>query len=175
MPSPLLPASEVRDLIDYNPDTGVLTWKTRSNLKPKAGSWNERNAGNVLSTRDSKGYIVIQIYKKKYRAHRIAWLIHYGEWPKLNLDHKNLDKTDNRIENLREATVAQNGHNVGLTTRNSSGHRGIYWHKLANKWSVSICVNRKGMYLGLYEKLGDAVVVRCEAERLHYGEFARVA
>jgi hypothetical protein len=171
----MLSADEVRRLLDYDPTTGILTWRERQNLKPKARSWNARNAGKPITVIDNKGYICVQIYKKKYRAHRIAWLHFYGAWPELDLDHINGLKTDNRIANLREATVAQNGHNVALTSRNSSGVRGVFWHKGAGKWQAGICFEGREIYLGLFASLEDAKAVRERAEKTYYGEFARAA
>lgn len=170
---PDLSIDELRELVDYDQFTGVLRWKWRYNLHPQAVTWNERNAGNAIVGRDSKGYIVAQVYKQPYRAHRVAWAHHYGKWPILNLDHINGIKTDNRIENLREATVAQNGHNVGLTKRNASGVRGVFWHRGAKKWQASIHYLGQDIYLGLHEKLEDAAKRRREAEIQYYGEYRK--
>ena len=168
---PDISPEEVRELISYDPVTGIMRWKWRYNLKPKAASWNARNAGNPILTKDSKGYIFLSIYKQKYRAHRVAWA--HGQWPILDLDHINLVKTDNRIENLREATVAQNGHNVGLINRNTSGARGVFWHRGARKWQASIFCLGKSIYLGLHMRFEDAVAVRRAAELKYYGEYAK--
>ena len=171
--APEVTPEEVRELIDYDPLTGVMKWKWRYNLRPQASTWNGRNAGNQIVGKDGKGYFAVQLYKRKYRAHRVAWAHFYGQWPILDLDHINGDKTDNRIENLREATVAQNGHNVGLTSRNTSGVRGVFWHKGARKWQAGICYLGQEIYLGLYVKLEDAIKRRQEAEAQYYGEYAK--
>lgn len=171
----MLTASDVRDLLEYNSETGKLVWKERRGLIGKRSAWNARYAGTETCVTDNKGYICVQIYKKKYRGHRIAWLHHYGAWPTLDIDHINGNKTDNRIDNLREATVAQNGHNVGLTSRNSSGARGVFWHACAKKWQSGICINGQEIYLGLFTDFDEAVRVRRNAEIKYYGEFSRAA
>ena len=171
--APDLTAAELRELVDYDPLTGILKWRWRYNLHPQAVTWNKRNAGNVAGQRDTKGYLFVSIYKISYRAHRLAWAHYYGEWPSLDIDHINRVKDDNRICNLRLATVAQNGLNVGLTKRNTSGVRGVFWHKGANKWQAGICYLGQEIYLGLYVKLEDAIKRRREAEDQYYGEYAK--
>lgn len=165
----------VRELLDYNPITGVLTWKSRPWLTGRNVSWNTRYADKPITCLDKDGYIQIRIYKVGHRAHRVAWACHYGKWPQLALDHVNGIKADNRIDNLREATTAQNGHNVKICKRNSSGRRGVFWHRTAKKWQAGICFERREIYLGLHEDFDSAVRAREEAERRYYGKFARAA
>ena len=90
-------------------------------------------------------------------AHRLAWLFHYGEWPENHIDHINGDRSDNRICNLREATVKQNGENRKLHKNNTSGYRNVRWKKERNKWEVSIRHNRKLHSIGLFSNLDDAI------------------
>lgn len=172
---PSLSLAEVQSLIDYDPATGEMIWRRREGLVGKAAAWNTRYAGTAIRVIDNKGYICVQVYRKKYRGHRVVWLLHYGTWPSLDLDHINGIKHDNRISNLREATVAQNGYNVGLTSRNSSGVRGVFWHATARKWQAGIRAEGSDIYLGLFVHLSDAAKARRDAEAKYYGEFARAA
>ena len=89
----MITQEELKELLDYNPETGLFTWNVYNNIKNKttAGTFND-------------GYIQIKIKQKIYQAHRLAWLYVYGEWPKGQIDHINGIRDDNRIENLRDVT-----------------------------------------------------------------------
>lgn len=165
----------VRSLFDYDAQTGKLTWRHREDLKPKAKAWNDRYAGKETATVLRKGHRYVSIYKQSIAAHRVIWFHVNGVWPKDQIDHINCIKTDNRFENLREADYCGNGHNVGLTKRNSSGHKGVYWSKAAQKWQVRITNVRVTHYLGIYDDLAEAAAVYATAAKKLHGEFARIA
>lgn len=80
----------------------------------------------------------------------------YGHWPKGHLDHINRDRTDNRIENLRDITPAENQHNSNVLKNNTSGFRGVNWSSDMGKWVAKICINRKQIYLGAFKRVEDA-------------------
>jgi len=106
--------ARLRELMDYNPETGDFTWKeTRGPAKKGA------TAGSPCN----KGYIVIGIEGKVYKAHRLAWLYMTGDWPTDQLDHRNRDKGDNRWANLREASNQENC--LNRTRYNRTGYRGV--------------------------------------------------
>lgn len=109
-----LTAARVRELFDYNPETGILTWKCRPAIQIRAGSV----AGKI-----NHGYVVIGIGYKVYQAHRLAWLHFYGTWPVKVIDHINGEKTDNRITNLRDVSVSVNCQN--RKTAQSSSTTGL--------------------------------------------------
>jgi len=89
------------------------------------------------------------------------------------IDHKNGNVLDNRRSNLRFATSAENSQNRQLAKNNSSGIKGVSWHKQHNKWQVEIVVNKKRIHLGYYENLEDARDAIREARIELHGEFCR--
>jgi hypothetical protein len=100
-------------------------------------------------------------------AHRVAWALHYGEWPSDQIDHVNGDKTDNRLENLRIVTAQGNAKNRSLRSDNTSGHVGVYWVRETKKWSAQIKVDGRQKTIGSFESLEDAVKARKAAEDLN--------
>jgi hypothetical protein len=106
-------------------------------------------------------------------AHRIAWLLYYGKWPKDQIDHINGDKSDNRIVNLREATNSQNGKNLKLSINNKTGVTGVAFDRQTQKWRAYIRVNFKMINLGRYMDFEDAVIARKSAEKKYFGEWVR--
>lgn len=106
-----------------------------------------------------RGYLAVKLWHKgkerKFRLHQLVWLYVHGRWPDPMLDHINGDKTDNRLENLREVTNKQNSENRGLYQTRSglprSGCKGVHWVQLSGKWRASIGHNGKTIYLGLFD------------------------
>lgn len=113
------------------------------------------------------------VYGRKYEVHRLIWLYMIGEWPKDQVDHRDTDKTNNRWSNLREATVAQNSHNVSKRSRNKSGYKGVSKHTQTGRWEAKIAVSGKHKYLGLFANKEDAVAAYAAAASQMHGEFAR--
>jgi hypothetical protein len=118
---------------------------------------------------NGRGYILYNINKKSYRLHRLIFLYHYGYLPEL-VDHKDRNKLNNCIENLREATVSQNNHNrAGLGS--NTGCKGIHWSNSRQKYKVAITHNKVYYYLGLYTDLQEAVRVHKEKYIELHGSF----
>lgn len=138
-----LTQSRLKELLHYNPDTGLFTWKVSLSKRVKVG--------DIAGTVKNPGYLRIRIDGKPYYAHRLAWLYVYGAWPKDQIDHINGERTDNRICNLREATNAENQQNRKKQINNVSGYPGVYWNKSGQKWQARIKINSKTKYLGLFE------------------------
>lgn len=154
---------ELRDLIDYNPDTGAFIWRERhDDGSPATRKFNARYAGNPVYLEPHYGYSRIGLNggRKRYKAHRVAWAIHYGEWPEDQIDHINGVRDDNRIANLRCVTHAENCKNKRLPDDSMSGVFGIVWDKTHWVWRVTI----GNSYLGSFESFRDAYAVRKEAE-----------
>lgn len=107
--SQVLRIDEIRQLIKYDPDSGILYWLERPVFRAHDKQWNARYAGTVaLATPTTKGYLQGVISKRKYLAHRVAWGLFYGRWPEFQIDHINHQKSDNRIVNLRDCTASEN-------------------------------------------------------------------
>ena len=137
--------------------------------------WNVKRSGiqkgDMAGCIDSKGYKRIRLNRKKILNHRIIFMMHHGFLPKM-LDHINLNRLDNKIENLREANRIQNGQNRILKS-NTSSYKNVYWHTQAQKWYVRLIVNKKNKSLGLYDNLELAGLIAEEARNKYHGVFAR--
>jgi hypothetical protein len=155
-----LTQARLQQALHYEPETGVFVWKVANALTTKIGD----RAGSI----NGGGYRQIDVEGKKYKAHRLAWLYVYGYLPK-RLDHKNRDRTDNRIMNLREATRSQNAANSKTQQNNSTGLKGVRRH--GNKWQAVATYNGKRGYFGTYDTPELAHKVYCYAAKLLHGEF----
>lgn len=142
---------------------GNLFWKNPTHGKVEIGS--------QVGFLNNEGYYQVSVYGKKYRVHQIVYLMQHGYIPK-EIDHINTIKTDNRIENLREVTRVQNMYNKNLSTRNTSGFKGVSWKEKIKKWQVAINVDGKRKYIGVYEDLELADLVATEARNKYHGKFA---
>ena len=157
---PHVTADIVRRLFDYDPHSGLFIRK--ESARPRR--WGGANAGHLR--RD--GYVTIVCEGRKFLAHRLAWLWFYGVWPRKHLDHVNRVKNDNRIDNLREVTPAQNRQNSTVSGKSLSGHRGVCWHKKTSRWRARAIIDGRRVDLGEFENVSDAVAARVDAELKHY-------
>jgi hypothetical protein len=154
----MITQKEVRELFKYNKETGILKWRNRGKGRRKTAI-----AGNI----NSKGYIVVCVKGKTYKAHGLIWLGMTGAFPTNQIDHINRIKTDNRWQNLRDISTSQNNRNKGLQKNNTSGVKGVCFNKKTNKWEVYIANNnKKRVYLGLYKNFNVAIQVRNKAEQM---------
>ena len=149
-----------KTFISYDPETGLFKWNASIGTK-KSGS----HAGTVL-TACNKKYISIQINKKQYLAHRLAWLFINGEWPADQVDHIDGCGLNNKISNLRSVTRIENSKNTRLNTKNTSGHFGVIFRH--GKWIAQIGVNRKTIVIGTFSSKEEAISARKLAE-IKYG------
>lgn len=168
-----LPSQEVlRQLLDYDPQTGALTWRERpvDAFKGKrqvavAKCWNARFAGQpALNIDHGNGYYSGSIAKAKVYAHRVAWKIATGQDPEC-IDHINGDRADNRLANLRSVTRAENAKNAAKPRTNTSGHIGVSFCKSESRWEAYIGDKATRARLGKFDSLDDAVAARKNAER----------
>lgn len=127
--------------------------------------------GKLAGTIDRKGYRRIQVDKRLYREHRLVWLWYYGKFPVGQLDHKDGNRLNNCIDNLREATPLINSQNRRVAQPNSkSGYLGVHWHKKNGVWVAKIGVNNQRKYLGCFDspELAHAAYIKAKRE-LHIG------
>lgn len=146
----------LKELLDYDPDTGVLRWRDRGlswfSREKDWKIWNIKYSGKVAGHRETRksskcGYSVIalRVEDKLYLAHRIIWKYMTGEDPMFPLDHKNQDATDNSWSNLRKSSYLRNNRNVSKSTNNTSGVTGVCWKSKENMWLARVgdeCVGR---------------------------------
>lgn len=170
MATPELPDPELlRKLLDYDPDTGILTWRSRSLdlCKDQRAQriWNTLFAGKQAFDRRLFGYSVGTLCGKSHRGHRVAWAVHYGEWPEGEIDHINGIRDDNRIANLRLATRTQNSKNLKRPANNTSGAVGVGW--TGRKWRAHIKIGGVFHHLGHFDTKEGAVAARKAAEVKH--------
>lgn len=156
-----LTQSRLKELIEYNQITGLFTWKINKGRSAKAGEL-------ACKTTNAAGYYRIGIDGARHAAHRLAWFYMHGSFPKFDIDHINRIRTDNRIMNLRPVTRSENLQNTLIGPKNSSGYKGVYWHKKASKWIAQIKSNGVYRYLGLFEKLEDAAMAYSNAASVHH-------
>ena len=161
----LLNQDRLKEVLQYQEDTGEFTWLKTTSNRAIAGS----KAGSV-----SHGYISIRVDKKRYFAHRLAWLYVYGKFPSKNIDHIDCNSQNNAISNLREASQSENLANIRISVKNTSGYKGVHFHKGTNKWRAVVSVDNKPKHLGLFStatEASNAYNFWCLENR---GEFARI-
>jgi hypothetical protein len=155
----------VKELLHYDPATGLFHWKVYRNSQAQAGE----QAGCVDSV---TGYVRIRIDLRKYPAHRLAVLLMTGQWPEHQVDHRNGNRADNRWVNLRPATSRQNAHHT--IWPNSHGFKGVNKQSRCRSrpYIARINVNGVRRSLGYYATAEEAYAVYCKAADEAFGEFA---
>ena len=143
-----LSQTELKKIFLYEPDTGFLRWKEgKSNMVKNSKS----------GCKNASGYLIVTINSKSHRVQRVIWIYMFNHIPSgFYIDHINGNKTDNRLCNLRLATNSQNQQNRPAPQNNTSGYRGVTWHKQASKWMARICLDNKRVSLGLFETAEEA-------------------
>lgn len=127
--------------------------------------------GDVAGYIGDKGYWITRIKNRAERNHRIIFAIYHGYFPQ-NIDHKDGNRSNNRIENLRAATIGQNHRNRGLQKNNTSGIKGVSWDKRRGKWVASVCTKGKQQKLGLFDNICEARDAAENYRDVMHGEFA---
>ena len=153
---------EAHRLFEYR--DGVLYRKIDRNNRFKAGD----KAGHLVK---STGYRAVEVGGVTYPEHSIVYLMHYGFIPKI-IDHVNNNQTDNKIENLRQATSVQNAWNAKLSSKNTSGAKGVSFRKDRNVWVARLQAHAKSIYLGYFKSKDDAEEFLQLARDMIHGDFA---
>jgi hypothetical protein len=158
-----LTAARLRELLDYNPETGVFAWKVRKSIRRSVGA----TAGTVqVSNAGSYKRVSIAIDYARYKAHRLAWLYVYGEWPAGVIDHINGDSMDNRIANLRDTNQFANLQNLKRVRSDSrTGVQGVGYDARRRKYTASIRAFNKRYRLGSFETAEAAQEAYIAAKR----------
>lgn len=160
-----LTAERLRELMFYDPITGLFMWRTGLGRRNK-------QEGKIAGAVNGKGGIVIRIDRRMYHASRLAWLYVHGEWPSGFVDHRNRNRADNSLKNLRPADRIQNGGNQLKSKRNTSGFRGVDLVKATGKWRATIRHSGVLHFLGGFSTKEEAAAAyRAAAIRLR-GEFS---
>jgi hypothetical protein len=161
-----LTAKTARATWAYDPETGILRWRIRPAPCVRVGDI----AGSV----NSNGYLKVDFRGRTYAAHRLAFLIAEARWPRGDLDHRDLVKSNNRRDNRREATRSQNVANVGLRLDNSSGFRGVTRRRSGSRpWRAVHVVDGVRHSLGDFSTAEEAGAAYAAFVAEHRGEFAR--
>ncbi len=148
-------AERARELINYNPETGSMVWRL---TRGRAVS------GEIATYVRHDGYATLRMDRKHYYAHRVAWLVIHGSWPKCQIDHINGVRNDNRLENLRESNQSENLQNMGKRV-GVSKYTGVHLCRKTGKWISEIRHKKKKHYLGRFENEADAYQAYLEAKK----------
>lgn len=160
----MLTQEELKRILHYDPASGRWAWRV---------SRGRVIIGEEAGCTDTNGRRRICIDGTLYLAARLAWLYMTGSWPEAQIDHKDTDQTNDRWNNLRPATHAQNLHNTtGWKKGNAAGYKGVIWHSSGKRWEARIMHNRVTYRLGLFETAEEAhAAYQVKAKELH-GEYA---
>lgn len=155
-----LTIDRLREVLSYDRATGVLRWV-------KDQSPRHHTAGRAAGTVASNGYLVLSIDGKQYKAHRLAWMHVHGQWPKGPIDHRDHNKQNNALKNLRDATNSINSQNrIAPQKRNSSGYLGVW--KNRNKWAAKIMYEGRATHIGTFDTPQEAHQAYVAAKRIHH-------
>lgn len=156
----MITQSRLKELLSYDPETGVFTRIVRTSSNARIG--------DIAGCLTPYGYRQISIDGKDYLSHRLAWLYMTGAWPTDQMDHINGVRDDNRFVNLHEATDAENQQNRALPSNNTSGFLGVSWHKPTNKWRADIMIAGHQKFLGYFTTPEAAHEAYLAAKAIHH-------
>lgn len=161
----------IRKQISYNPETGDIHWRYDESQSP---AWLGRHPGKLAGyTHKTAKYRIITLGHVKYSAHCVIWAYMTGEWPTSQVDHRDLDCSNNKWSNLRPANRSQNKANMAKPRTNTSGIKGVSRDPRSGKWRAGITKDQIHYYLGAHptkEQAADAYKAKAIAL---FGEFAR--
>ncbi len=167
MTAQILTQEILKELLSYNPETGVFTWRARAMCwfisQESAEHWNMRFAHTEAGSFNKNGYLAISIDGKDYLAQNLVWLYVHGRMPHDILDHEDHVKSNNKLSNLRETSQGGNCRNRSMNKNNKSGCSGVIWNEATQRWHVQLG-NGKGKHLGSANNLFDAACIRKSAE-----------
>jgi HNH endonuclease len=157
----VLTQERLKEVLDYQPETGDFTWKVRST---------KADIGDIAGSVGPLGYRIMSVDGYRCLAHRLAWFYVHDAWPKKHIDHINGDKDDNRIANLRDVSMSENAHNTKkLRWSNTTGFPGVTAKR--SKFLARITVRNRIIHLGIFHTIAEARIARLLAEKEHFGRF----
>lgn len=160
-------------LLDYERETGKLYWKRREVFKTRDKVFNANYAGKEAGSAEPGKHRRVEIKGTAIYSHLIVWAFETGSWPPRDIDHKNVDKLDNRFLNLRLATRSENCANRLIQKNNTSGYKGVSWESREKRWRAQIQVNQKNHRLGSFASIEEARSAYAHAATKFFGEFGR--
>lgn len=165
----------LRALLAYDPATGALIWRRRDaetlaahglDASDDLALWNEHHAGaNACHGGDGRGYLVVRIDGRRYKAQRVAWALHHGSWPAGQVRFVGANRSDLSIGNLRVPCLVPTRQRGDMQVNNRSGATGVHWRRSKRRWRARISVDGQRVELGEFARFGDAVRARREAEQ----------
>lgn len=165
----------LRECFDYHPAVGFLVWRVRPDHHFKkiadAQTWNTKNAGRPAGRTRKDGRTVIMLAGGLWLASRLIWKMHHGTDP-AEIDHRDNDASNDRLENLRAATQFENMRNSRRHRDNQSGAKGVWKIQKNGRYAAQIRVDGKTRHLGCFDTPKEAGAAYVAAARLHFGEFA---
>jgi len=161
----MLTSEKLKEVLDYCPETGNFFWRVRRG---------RQKAGSLAGHADTHGYIMIRVFSKIYMAHRLAFLFVYDRFPIGDTDHINRNRSDNRIENLREVTRSENNVNSKIRKNNTSGYRGVSWSERDKHYHAYINKDGRRINIGYFRDSKEAAIAYDEKAKDIYGEKAEL-
>lgn len=158
---------------DYDPETGELRWKLIEATNRLEKTWNTRYGGKLAGSLWD-GYLRVNLDRKHYRVHRLIWTMMTGETP-IEIDHCDLNRSNNRWINLREATRNENARNGSVRCQNVSGLKGVSFTPHMRKRPYRAWIKKDGVreHLGYHATAEEAHAAYCEASQRLHGDFGR--
>jgi hypothetical protein len=160
-----IPIDDLRAAVDADIDAGTFVWRTRANVLNRV---NVRFAGKPAFTINTHGYRAATINGVRVLAHRAIWALSHGAWPNGDIDHINGNRSDNRIENLRLVSFAENHRNAAMKCSNTSGYNGVTFIPATGRWRAKAKLDGKDIHIGVYRCVTAAAVARKSAD-VHIG------
>lgn len=153
---PIVTHEQLLNILSYDPITGEF-----------------QRDGKIYGPNCKGGYVQIRIFNKLYYGHTLAWFYMTGEWPKQDVEHRDLNRGNNRWHNLREGSRGDNMANTRIRADNTSGIKGVCWAVREQKWVAKIQKDNRSIFLGYFNSKEEAARAYIKAADELFGEFSR--